>query len=64
MIAGVPWWVVAVILLIFFSGYMSFRAMVAEKRLEQQYAEREGKVFIDRMQKEKEEREKRREQSS
>ncbi|KKE79224.1 SigE-dependent sporulation protein [Oceanobacillus caeni] len=61
---GVPWWVLAVILLIFFSGYMAFRAMVAERKLEQQNAEREGKIFIERMIKEKEQREKDRQQTS
>jgi len=64
MILGVPWWVLAVILLIFFSGYMAFRAMVAERKLEQQNAEREGKIFIERMIKEKEQREKDRQQTS
>ncbi|WP_082918189.1 sporulation YhaL family protein [Oceanobacillus sp. Castelsardo] len=64
MILGVPWWVLAVIILIFFSGYMAFRAMVAERRLEQQYAEREGKVYIERMRQEKEQRDKKRQQTS
>lgn len=64
MVFGVPWWVIGVIILIFFSGYMAFRAMIAEKRLEQQYAEREGKIYIERMRKEKEQREKNRQQIS
>jgi hypothetical protein len=64
VILGVPWWVLGVIILIFFSGYMAFRAMIAEKRLEQQYAEREGKIYIERMKKEKEQREKNRQQIS
>lgn len=54
MIIGVPWWVFIMILCIFTSGYMAFRAMRAERRLEHQFIEREGKVFIDRMEKEKE----------
>lgn len=37
-----PWWVPVVILFIIFSGYMAFRAMQAEKRLEQHYIEQEG----------------------
>ncbi|WP_197046582.1 sporulation YhaL family protein [Oceanobacillus salinisoli] len=64
MIAGIPWWILAVIVLIFFSGYMSFRAMIAERELEQQYAEKEGKVYIERMRKEREERDKKRQQTS
>ncbi|ASK60874.1 SigE-dependent sporulation protein [Virgibacillus phasianinus] len=54
MIIGVPWWVFMLILCIFLSGYMAYRAMRAERRLEQQFIEREGKVYIDRMEKERE----------
>ncbi|ASN06595.1 sporulation YhaL family protein [Virgibacillus necropolis] len=54
MIIGVPWWVIMMILFIFLSGYMAYRAMRAERRLEQQFIEREGRVFIDRMEKERE----------
>ncbi|OZU87917.1 SigE-dependent sporulation protein [Virgibacillus indicus] len=53
MIAGVPWWVFVMILFIFLSGYMAFRAMQAERRLEQQFIEREGKVYIDRIEAER-----------
>lgn len=53
MIAGLPWWIYVLIFFIFFSGYMSYRAMRAEKELEQQYIEREGKIYIDRMNAEK-----------
>lgn len=54
MIIGVPWWVFMMILFIFLSGYMAYRAMRAERRLEEQFIEREGRVFMDRMEKEKE----------
>lgn len=53
MIAGLPWWMYILIGLIFFSGYMSYRAMRAEKELEQQYIEREGKVYIERIEAER-----------
>ena len=56
MIFGIPWTVLIVILFIFFTGYMSFRAMRAEKIMEQQFIEREGKIYIDRMEREKEKR--------
>ncbi|GGA73410.1 sporulation YhaL family protein [Ornithinibacillus halotolerans] len=56
MILGMPWWVLAVIIFIFFSGYMAFRAMRAEKELEKHYIEREGQIYIDRMNEEREER--------
>lgn len=64
LILGTPWWVLGIIILIFFSGYMSFRAMMAERRLEQEYAEKEGEIYIERMLKEREEREKSRQQTS
>ena len=53
MIAGVPWWVFAMIVFIFFSGYMAFRAMYAEKKLDQQYIEQEGKIYMDRIEAER-----------
>lgn len=61
MIAGIPWWVYMMILFIFFSGYMAFRAIRAEKRLEQQFIEHEGKKYIKRMNEEKERKDKQRE---
>lgn len=64
MILGTPWWVIGVIILIIFSGYMAFRAMLAERKLEHEYAEKEGEIYIERMIKEREEREKSRQQSS
>ncbi len=56
-------WVVIVIVLIFFSGYMAFRAMQAERKLEQEFIEKEGMVYIQRMQEEREKREKRKRES-
>ncbi|WP_053220446.1 sporulation YhaL family protein [Virgibacillus senegalensis] len=56
MILGIPWWVYMFILFIFFSGYMAFRAVRAEKRLEMQFIEREGKVYMDRIQDERSQR--------
>ncbi|MFD2042777.1 sporulation YhaL family protein [Ornithinibacillus salinisoli] len=53
MIFGIPWWVFMVVLLIFLSGYMAFRAMRAEKELEKQYIEREGKVYMERIEEER-----------
>ncbi|MBC5636621.1 MULTISPECIES: sporulation YhaL family protein [Ornithinibacillus] len=56
MIFGMPWWVFMVILFIFFSGYMAFRAMRAERALEKQYIEREGQVYMKRIEEEREQR--------
>lgn len=53
MIAGLPWWVFMMILLIFLSGYMAFKAMRAERKLDQHYIEHEGKVYIKRMEEER-----------
>lgn len=58
MIFGMPWWVFMLILFIFFSGYMAFRAMRAERQLEQHYIEREGQVYMQRIEEEREERHK------
>lgn len=58
MLAGIPWWIFMMILFIFFSGFMAFRAIRAEKKLEQQFIEREGNVYMERMRKEQRERSK------
>ncbi|MYL51152.1 SigE-dependent sporulation protein [Halobacillus litoralis] len=59
MLFGLPIWVFLCIVFIFISGYMAIRAMRAEHNLEQEYIEREGQVYLKRMEKEKERREKR-----
>lgn len=53
MFAAVPWWIMLMILFILFSGYMAFRAMRAERRLENHYIEREGNVYMERIEKER-----------
>lgn len=54
MTVAVPWWVYIIIVSIFLSGYMAFRAMRAERKLEQQFIENEGKIYIERMEMERE----------
>lgn len=56
MLFGIPIWVFFCIVFIFISGYMAIRAMRAEQHLEQQFIEREGQVYLKRMEKEKERR--------
>jgi hypothetical protein len=56
MILGMPWWVFMIILFIFFSGYMAFRAMRAERELEQHFIERDGQVYMKRIEDERENR--------
>ncbi|MCF3942026.1 sporulation YhaL family protein [Oceanobacillus sp. APA_J-5(13-2)] len=51
---GVPLWVFIVILLIFFSGYMAFRTMQADRKTDQEFIEREGEIYMERMREEKE----------
>lgn len=52
-IFNLPWWVFLLILFIFFSGYMAYRAMKAEQALEQQFIEREGQVYMERIENER-----------
>lgn len=58
-----PWWVLIMMVLIFVSGYMAFKAMQAEKKLEEQFAEREGKIYMDRILAEREQRKRKKEQA-
>lgn len=51
--ASVPLWVLLVVLFICFSGYMAFRAMRAEQRLDKYYIEREGDIYMQRIEKER-----------
>ncbi|MBY7143035.1 sporulation YhaL family protein [Virgibacillus sp. NKC19-3] len=49
MILGLPWWVFVMIICIFLSGFMAFKAMQTDRRLQKQSIEREGKVYMDRI---------------
>lgn len=53
MTLQLPWWIYLVIVFILFSGYMSLRAMRAEKRLEQQYIEQQGEIYMERIRQER-----------
>lgn len=57
MLPNIPWFVILIILFIVFSAYMAFRAMRAERKLEQQFIEREGQIYMERLQREREKRE-------
>ncbi|GAB3790202.1 sporulation YhaL family protein [Virgibacillus kimchii] len=56
MILGIPWWVFMMILFIFLSGFMAFRAMRAEQKLEEHFIEKEGRIYMERIEAEKEKR--------
>lgn len=53
LLISIPWWIIVVLVFICFSGYMSYRAANAERRLEQHFIEREGEVYMERMKVEK-----------
>ncbi|MFC7063522.1 sporulation YhaL family protein [Halobacillus seohaensis] len=58
MILGLPVWVFFCIIFIFVSGLMAFRAMRTEQKIEQQFIEKEGRVYLSRMKEEKVKRDK------
>ncbi|HLR52371.1 MAG TPA: sporulation YhaL family protein [Candidatus Avamphibacillus sp.] len=62
MILGVPWWVFITILLIFLSGFMAFRAIRAEQKLEQKFIEEEGNKYMERIEIERKNREEKKRQ--
>ncbi|MCD5324955.1 sporulation YhaL family protein [Pontibacillus sp. HN14] len=47
--AGIPWWVIAMVVFILFSGYMALRAMKKEQEMEQKFIEQEGQKYMDRI---------------
>ncbi|MCA0969677.1 sporulation YhaL family protein [Halobacillus litoralis] len=58
MLFGMPIWVFFCIVFIFVSGYMAVRAMRAEHKVEQHFIEKEGQVYINRIEEERERRSK------
>lgn len=53
MVLNIPWWILVIALFIFLSGYMAYRANRAERKLEQQFIEKEGSIYVERMQTER-----------
>ncbi|MBS4218131.1 sporulation YhaL family protein [Bacillus sp. FJAT-49711] len=53
---SLPIWVYVVILGIFTSAFMAIKTARADKELETEWIEKEGQVYIERMEKEKEQR--------
>jgi hypothetical protein len=56
MLIGMPWWGYTLLFAILFSGYMVLRTTIEERRMDEQWIEQQGDVYIQRMQKEKESR--------
>ncbi len=51
-----PWWVYFVLAAIIFSGYMSVKYTIEDRRLEQDWIEKEGHVYMERLEEEKQKR--------
>ena len=59
-----PFWVYLVVMGIFFSGFMAIRTGQKEREIDDVYIEKEGQVYIRRMEVEREKRKKINESSS
>lgn len=55
---SLPWWIYLILAGIAFSGYMTIRTAKEEKEIDQSFIEREGEIYIERMNLEKERRKK------
>ncbi|OZM58731.1 SigE-dependent sporulation protein [Lottiidibacillus patelloidae] len=56
MLIGMPWWGYMLLFGILFSGYMVLRTSIEERRMDEQWIEQQGEVYMKRMEQEKEER--------
>jgi uncharacterized protein (UPF0128 family) len=56
LLVGMPWWGYMLMFGILFSGYMVLRTSIEERRMDEQWIEQQGEVYIKRMEQEKEER--------
>lgn len=50
----IPLWVYAVVAGIFFSAFMTIKTSRAEKKIDEEFIEQEGQIYIERMEKERE----------
>lgn len=51
-----PWWIYLCIAGILYSGYMFFRTSREEQAVDEAFIEKEGQVYMERMQEERERR--------
>ncbi|WP_270182431.1 sporulation YhaL family protein [Alkalihalobacillus sp. CinArs1] len=56
--SGLPWWVYFVLAGIIYSGYKSMTLTVEDRKVDQIHIEEEGKVYVKRMEDERERRKK------
>ncbi|AXF57717.1 hypothetical protein DT065_18240 [Salicibibacter kimchii] len=55
-ITTIPWWVTVVILAAIVSGYMWIRTSLEDRKAEAEWIEQEGRVYIRRMEHERQQR--------
>ncbi|OEH92925.1 sporulation YhaL family protein [Bacillus solimangrovi] len=55
---ALPWWIYLVTIGIAYSGYMTIKTTKKDEEIDQQFIEREGEVYIKRMEREREKRRK------
>lgn len=48
-----PWWMYLVIAGILFSGYKVFEGIMEDRRADQEHIEKEGQVYLERMEEER-----------
>lgn len=53
---GLPFWIYIIILGIFISAFMAIKTAREDRELETEWIEKEGEVYLDRMEKERERR--------
>ncbi|KPB04924.1 sporulation protein [Bacillus sp. CHD6a] len=51
---SMPWWMLLIVIGIVFSAYMTLRSAKEEKEVEEAIIEKEGQVYMDRIQEERE----------
>ncbi|MGM0876269.1 MAG: sporulation YhaL family protein [Bacillota bacterium] len=48
-----PWWIYACIIGILVSGYMAFKTSRQDKMVDEEFIEKEGQVYLDRIEQER-----------
>lgn len=48
-----PWWIYLCIVGIIYSGYMAFKTARQDRKLDEEFIEKEGQVFIERIEQER-----------
>lgn len=48
-----PWWIYACIIGILVSGYMAYKTSLQDKMVDEEFIEKEGQVYLDRIEQER-----------